>query len=207
MSLNHAMLWKRIPSKLSVWFFALVSCVGVVSSGYSQDLVLTDTTITDFAVFPPEQSVIAGPDFTIANTGKVIFKYSDRVLLRPPFIVVNGGELHMIHQQVPPSDVETPPREQTVPGSFALHQNYPNPFNPETTIEYALPEAAKVDIAIYNILGQKIQSMTFGNQTAGRYRITWNGQNERGVLQSSGVYIYRIVAGAYTDQRKMLLIR
>lgn len=206
MRLNHIILWKRIPDKLSVWFFALVSCAAVVSSGYSQDLVLTDTTITDFAEFPPEQSVIAGPDFTIAKTGIVIFQYGDRVLLRPPFIIVKGGELHMIHQQVIPS-VETPEREQTVPGSFALHQNYPNPFNPETTIEYALPEAAKVDIAIYNILGQKIQSLTFGNQTAGRYRITWNGENERGALQPSGVYIYRIVAGAYTDQRKMLLIR
>jgi hypothetical protein len=67
--------------------------------------------------------------------------------------------------------------------SYALSQNYPNPFNPTTTIEFALPADSKVDIEIFNILGQKMATLFSGYQTAGYHQVVWNASK-----MSSGIY-------------------
>jgi hypothetical protein len=101
-----------------------------------------------------------------------------------------------------------------LPLRFALHQNYPNPFNPSTTIEYSLPKQSRVVLKIYNMLGEEIRSLVNGVQTAGIYKVIWNGGDLRGVPAASGVYIYRLrasapseKAGTFAEQRKMVLIR
>ena len=97
--------------------------------------------------------------------------------------------------------------EPTVPDEFALGQNYPNPFNPATTIEYSLPQNSDVNFEIYNILGQMIYSQVSINQSAGRHSIVWQGNNNQGQQISSGVYIYRLTAGEFTDTKKMALMK
>jgi hypothetical protein len=67
--------------------------------------------------------------------------------------------------------------------SFELSQNYPNPFNPTTTIEFAVPTDSKVDIEIYNILGQRVASLLSGVQSQGYHQVQWNASR-----MSSGVY-------------------
>jgi hypothetical protein len=104
-----------------------------------------------------------------------------------------------------------------VPAQFRLLQNYPNPFNPQTTIGYQLPTAAKVELAIYNILGQKIRSLISERQTAGSYEIRWDGKNDAGIPVASGIYLYKLKAGnlsggvqlekSFVQIRKMLLIK
>ncbi|GAB4340839.1 MAG: hypothetical protein Kow0037_27000 [Calditrichia bacterium] len=92
--------------------------------------------------------------------------------------------------------------------TYALEQNYPNPFNPTTTIRYQLPEVSRVSLQIYNILGQRVRTLVNNvKQSAGKYRIVWDGKNDAGTKMASGIYIYRIQAGNYTQVRKMVLMK
>ena len=88
------------------------------------------------------------------------------------------------------------------PNIFSLDQNYPNPFNPSTTIKYALPENEKVTIDIYDLLGRKVAELVNGEVAAGYHEIEFNG----GSL-ASGIYLYRLSAGPYTQVHKMLLMK
>lgn len=92
------------------------------------------------------------------------------------------------------------------PRSFSLAQNYPNPFNPTTEIRYTLPAAEQVEISVYNMLGQKVNTLLAQRQEAGIHHVRWNGRNEKGNLVSSGIYIYRMTTGRFTAARKMILL-
>jgi len=94
-----------------------------------------------------------------------------------------------------------------VPEQFALHQNYPNPFNPITTIQYDLPEAGNLKLAIYDILGREVIELANGYQEAGYKSIQWNGRNKSGQLVSAGMYFYAIEAGKHSAIRKMVLLK
>ncbi len=74
-----------------------------------------------------------------------------------------------------------------LPNNFELSQNYPNPFNPTTTIQYNLPVAGKVNLIVYNILGEKVESLVNENQPAGSHQITFNSDK-----LSSGIYFYKL---------------
>jgi hypothetical protein len=86
--------------------------------------------------------------------------------------------------------------------TFTLNQNYPNPFNPSTQIEFILPGELKVDLKVYNILGQEVATLLNETLTPGRHSVTFNAGN-----LASGVYIYRINAGGYTSAKSMLLLK
>jgi hypothetical protein len=87
-------------------------------------------------------------------------------------------------------------------GSFKLLQNYPNPFNPATHFEYEIPVMADVLVQIYNLLGQKVETLVNKKQRPGRYRVEWDASGF-----SSGVYYYMLRTGDYQDIRKMVLIK
>ena len=91
---------------------------------------------------------------------------------------------------------------ESVPSGFSLAQNYPNPFNPTTTISFTLPEAGEVTLEVYNILGQRVTVLADGFFGAGTHQVTWDASNV-----SSGVYFYRLVAGSFSESRKMLLMK
>jgi len=97
--------------------------------------------------------------------------------------------------------------ENEIPTEFALEQNYPNPFNPSTTIEFAIPKLADVNLTIYNVLGQSIRTIRMNNTQAGRYSIIWNGTNDFGAKVSTGIYFYKIKAGKYSDIKKMVFMK
>ncbi len=104
------------------------------------------------------------------------------------------------------------PAAGDIPKTFALAQNYPNPFNPETAISYQLSPkgqaaASEVELAIYNLLGQKVRTLVRARQPAGRYEVKWDGRSDAGVPVASGVYIYRFTAGSYQKVMKMILLR
>jgi len=103
-----------------------------------------------------------------------------------------------------------------IPYQFILHQNYPNPFDrstegsrqsPETKIGYELAERAEVKLEIYNLLGQKIRVLINATQSAGAYTLNWDGKDQRGNLANSGVYFYRLKAGAFVAVRKLVVSR
>jgi len=102
-----------------------------------------------------------------------------------------------------------------VPQAFALGQNYPNPFwsaatspafgggNPETRINYELPFTHHVKISVYNLNGQLIRTLFDGEQSAGRYTVSWNGTNVHGDRVASGVYLVRMEAGDPFDKLRV----
>ena len=90
---------------------------------------------------------------------------------------------------------------------FALLQNWPNPFNPETTLRYELPEASPVRLEIFDMLGQRVRLLVQEYQDAGRYEVQWDGLDESGREMASGLYVYRLQAGAFSQVRKMTLLR
>jgi hypothetical protein len=94
-----------------------------------------------------------------------------------------------------------------VPTRFALENNYPNPFNPTTTIRYALPLDARVNVTIYNIQGQVVRTLVGTDQTAGYYTIQWDGRSDAGMSVASGIYIYRINAGQFVAAKKMVMLK
>jgi hypothetical protein len=78
------------------------------------------------------------------------------------------------------------------PNIFTLSQNYPNPFNPSTTIRFNLSQRAMVKLAVYDLTGSLIATLSFEEKEAGIHNITWDGNNNRGEMVASGIYIYRI---------------
>lgn len=90
---------------------------------------------------------------------------------------------------------------------FALHQNAPNPFNPATEIAFVLPQPAHVTLVIYNVLGQQVRTLVDAPRDAGRYVEVWDGRDGNGHPLASGVYLYRLTAGAFVSTKKMTLLR
>ncbi len=88
------------------------------------------------------------------------------------------------------------------PKEFKLEQNFPNPFNPTTTIQYQLPQDAKVTLKVYDILGSEVATLINAEQEAGYYEVNWNASN-----LASGVYIYRLQTGSFVSVKKMMLLR
>ena len=78
--------------------------------------------------------------------------------------------------------------------AFSLYANYPNPFNAETQIVYTLSEVRPVELAIYNVRGQRARTLVQGVRAAGRYQIVWNGRSDSGAALASGVYLYRLAS-------------
>jgi hypothetical protein len=108
--------------------------------------------------------------------------------------VLNGVKYGTITTVMPDA-----PKE---PSAFRLGMNYPNPFNPSTTISYRVPEAVHVMLTISDARGRVVARLVDETKPAGEHRAVWEASSF-----SSGVYFYRITAGAFTETRRMLLIR
>ena len=91
---------------------------------------------------------------------------------------------------------------EAVPERFVLEANYPNPFNTETTIRYALPQTAEVELVVYDILGREMAVLVQQRQGAGRYETVFKASGRAG-----GVYLYVLRAGEHRAERMMLLVR
>ncbi len=152
--------------------------------GKGQVLKTTDggdtwTAVTDAALHTDTQNAVA-----VDATGN-------------PWVSGTSGQLTTTATL---SAVET---GSVIPARFALDQNYPNPFNPSTSVRFTLPHAAKVDLVIYNMLGQRVAVPISGTMfEAGSHTVRFDA---RGL--ATGIYLYRLTAGTYTETRKMALVR
>jgi hypothetical protein len=90
---------------------------------------------------------------------------------------------------------------------YTLKQNYPNPFNPITTIEYRISQATRVEIKIYNIMGQEINTLVNKIQSIGNHKVLWDGRDKSGQKVSSGIYLYHLKTGLYNQTQKMIFLQ
>jgi hypothetical protein len=96
---------------------------------------------------------------------------------------------------------------ESIPIGFDLLQNYPNPFNSSTNINFALSSDQFVTLEIFNLLGQKVKTLISEDMEPGSHLVTWRGDDMSGQPVASGIYLYLLKAGDYSDAKQMLLIR
>jgi len=115
----------------------------------------------------------------------------------------DGGSINIYRLE----DEETPTPQPSLPRSFAVRQNYPNPVNAGTVIEYSLSATSRVEITIFNVLGQRVRKLVDVVRPAGTYQASWDGTNASGESVATGIYYYRFKAGDINETRKMVLLK
>ena len=116
-------------------------------------------------------------------------------------------DIRLVAATPPAITVVEEERTTALPQAFSLAQNFPNPFNSETVVRFALPERGEVELAVYNLAGQRVVKLAEGAREVGSYTVGWDGRDERGGELASGVYLYRLRAGERAETRKLLLLR
>ena len=94
-----------------------------------------------------------------------------------------------------------------IPRRYALAQNFPNPFNANTQIVFALPNAGRATLEVFNLLGQKVNMLIDGYLTAGTKIVNWDGRDDKGLPVPSGVYFYQLHSGEFKATKKMLVLK
>jgi len=161
-----------------------------VYRGVSQDFV------------PAPENRIAAPVGAGCFDGE--WRWSSRYFYKVSALDVHGNESGF--SLLRPEDVtgtETP----KAPDASYLSQNFPNPFNPTTRIAFGLSAAGHVSLRIYDAAGRLVRTVAEGDRPTGRYEERWDGRNARGEEMASGVYLYRLEAGSFTETRKMILLK
>jgi len=119
--------------------------------------------------------------------------------LRNDMGVFGGPNCSDLPQIITSVDDET---QGGAPVEFKLYQNFPNPFNPITNISFSIPSAAFITLKVYDILGDEVVTLINSERSAGEYRITFDAST-----LTSGVYLYRLSAGNFTEMKKMILLK
>ena len=99
------------------------------------------------------------------------------------------------------------PVADSVPLFNRLWPNSPNPFNPMTTIKFSITDPVYLELAIFNVRGEKIRTLVSEMRTPGIYSEVWDGRDDSGGRAASGVYLYRLVNGDQHETAKMLLVK
>lgn len=128
-----------------------------------------------------------------ANNGKII---------RKPMTAPDGFFRFNIESD--PTAIEEPETPGWV--QFELFQNFPNPVGPKTSIAYTLAKTSDVELTVYNMAGQKVQTLVASQQSAGYHTAAWNGTNQHGEVVSSGVYFYQLQADDWQSERKRMVL-
>jgi hypothetical protein len=117
-------------------------------------------------------------------------------------------------------------RDDVKPEKGVLLRSYPNPFNPATTIQFAMvagegratdyglvlsdvegQRTTDISLKIYNIRGQLVRTLVNAEMMPGRYRVVWDGRDDRGKEVASGIYFCKLTAGSRCLVRKMILLK
>lgn len=152
-------------------------------------------SLTGEAIQPGKGNILSLPAQTNSNLSEELKIDLTNVVLANPGAVV-----------IPVSGYSNLPKR------FSLSQNYPNPFNPQTTIQYEIGGddpgmQVHATLKIYNILGQQVRTLVDEDKSPGIYKVVWDGRDGSGDRVSSGVYLYRLTMGEYSETKKMVLMK
>jgi hypothetical protein len=113
------------------------------------------------------------------------------------FVLLVGGDEYVRSQR---DGTEAPTQTR-------LLQNYPNPFRAGSVIRYEMAKAGTAELRVFDVRGQLVKRIVSEHSQPGRYEVAWHGRNEQGQSVPPGAYFYRLVAGKFSQSRKMILIR
>ncbi|MFH1851059.1 MAG: alpha-amylase family glycosyl hydrolase [Candidatus Neomarinimicrobiota bacterium] len=187
LSLNGSDGKKRIRLSHSSMNVIILGNFGMYSQSITPDFYYSGTWYEYFS----------GTSLTVTNTAD-------------PITLVAGELRIYTDQYVEPPEPGLLAVEQAdlpLPEELSLNQNYPNPFNPETRIDFALPAAGPVELAIYDLLGREISRLTDSWLPGGNYSVIWNGRAAGGDPVASGMYFYILRTENRTLSRKLLLLK
>jgi subtilisin family serine protease len=148
--------------------------------------------------------VVANGPFTIGPTETVTLDYALLAANSVAELQATADSAIALWVRQFAGDEPPPP---VLPAAFALFQNYPNPFNGNTEIRYDLPEPADVELTIFNVLGQEVRKLLQARQEAQEHHIQWDGKNDAGEPVATGIYLYELRAGNFSQVRKMAYVR
>lgn len=183
------------------------------SEGNTLNVAIYDAPFSTVDVIGDATKIIASQDYNDAsgsNTGDFIEQSitfesgsSTTVVLFITNDWENGSSsVNVDDFSIEESDPVSTVEENNVPNLISLEQNYPNPFNPSTNISYTLNESSLVKLEIFNMVGQKVATLVDAKQNAGQHTVSFNALG-----LSSGIYLYRLEAGAFSEVRRMTLIK
>ena len=118
----------------------------------------------------------------------------------------NAPVLRYVREQKISTGVEVADSD-LIPTEYRLRPNFPNPFNPNTTIAFDLPKRDHIALKIFDLQGKLVRTLVDQGLNAGIHNYTWDGQDNRGQLVSSGIYIYSIQTDVFTASRKMAFVK
>ncbi len=122
-------------------------------------------------------------------------------------IAIDNGQFGFLKLNNIQNTLSIQESSRLLPLQPSLSQNYPNPFNPYTEIKYELHRSSYVDLRVYDMLGNVVNNLVNKNQYFGIKSVQWDATNNQGEKVSSGVYLYKIQAGKFSQTRKMILIK
>ena len=196
----------------SVLQFLDASTEGTVASGWGNPVVnQTESGHLTMAMAGVQALQSTGP--LVLMTFRVIGTLGDTCTV--------GWEQCILNEGTPPAftrnctievgqSSSADPEISMLPDHYTLGQNTPNPFNPYTLIHFSIPENAglcPVKLEIFDIMSRRVKMLMNQKQKPGHYTVHWNGQNDQGMPMTSGVYFYRLQAGAFVQTRKMMFLK
>ncbi|MCL2063640.1 MAG: M12 family metallo-peptidase [Candidatus Cloacimonetes bacterium] len=174
---------------------------GAILSGYK---IYRGTTIENMTQIHNITTNLS-PDMSWVNDTDLIEGESYYYGIKASYSAPEAGDsdLSNIENSGPVSDED----KTLLPTMTALEGNFPNPFNPETMIRFSLAAETFVSIDIYNIRGQRIKRILEDSFERGFHSVVWNGTDDNNNSVSSGMYFYRMIAGEYSEVRRMVLMK
>ncbi|NOZ07395.1 MAG: T9SS type A sorting domain-containing protein [FCB group bacterium] len=179
-------------------------------------VIRTDNSVSLIAngfVGAVEMTLRHGPDFSLQLTENALAADYNTDGNTTKLIVVglNGSDVFTSDDQFEITEVKAASGSSylniAMADEFALLSNYPNPFNPETSINYTITKEGPVELAIYNLIGEKVATLIQGNSAAGAYSTVWNGTDDSGQAVSSGVYLVQLKLQNEVVTNKITLLR
>jgi hypothetical protein len=182
---------------------------------YERELVIQNAgneTLTGYLIMPTGFTLDQSQNFSIEGGESLLYKVIHTAAIdenQQVAITINSNDaFYPSHTVTVTVEARTGNDENSnLPVVTALNGNYPNPFNPETSIAFSLKEAGNVKIEIYNIKGQRINTLVNEVRNAGNYSLIWRGTDNNNSKVASGVYFYRMETPGFTDTKKMLLMK
>jgi len=147
----------------------------------------------------PKWRIITFPDLSIRSN---LSSYRRILIDDQHKVIVWGKDRGIFRSNISTHILPVTQDHTNLTSQFALLQNYPNQFNPTTTIRYMIPTRAHVRLTIYNVLGQRVETLVNKEEVPGQYSVQFNA-----LKLGSGVYLYRLRAGAFVETKKLVVIK